>query len=150
MFNGHGVRECGFDLSREGFFALIRSQLTHISQFPNRKLPQSISGQREGEHASVLQLGRQVGHGDLSAVHGAQVVTGVGAETVRVELTRLHLPPVQDLGGVCQAGQETVETHQEPKPHAEGEECGGSLQSKLNILNLVNREPHKVELNVHH
>ena len=74
--------------------------LTHISQLPHRKLPQSISGQREGEYASVLQLGRQVGHGDLGAVHGSQVVSGVGAETVGVELARLHLPPVQDLGRV--------------------------------------------------
>ena len=73
------------------------SGLTHISQLPHRKLPQSISCQREGEHASVLQLGRQVGHGDLGAVHGSQVVSGVGAETVGVELARLHLPPVQDL-----------------------------------------------------
>ena len=74
--------------------------LTHISQLPHRKLPQSISCQRESEHAVVLQLGRQVGHGDLGAVHGSQVISGVGAETVGVELTRLHLPSVQDLGGV--------------------------------------------------
>ena len=78
--------------------------LTHISQLPHRKLPQSISGQREGEYASVLQLRREVRHGDLSAVHRSQVVSGVGAETVGVELARLHLSPVQDLGGVGWTG----------------------------------------------
>ena len=75
LFNGHGVRECGFDLSREGFFALIRSQLTHISQFPNRKLPQSISGEREGEDTCALKLVGEVRKGHSCALNRAQVIS---------------------------------------------------------------------------
>ena len=106
-------------------------QPTHISQFPHRKLPQSISGQREGEDASVLQLGREVRHGDTRALHGSQVLPRVGAKAVRVEQARLQLPSVEDLWGVGQTREETVENQQQPEPHGEGGEAWLELYQQL-------------------
>ena len=121
-------------------------QPTHISQLPHRKLPQSISGQREGEDASVFQLRWQVGQGDVGAVDSAQVLTGVGAKAVGAELAGLHLPPVQYLGGGGQTGQQQAVQHKhQPERHPRGHSLGG-----LRIINNLVNSDHKVELNGQH